>query len=291
MKSSKIFKIVWVTGIYVVLFLMLYLVVLYKVEWEHKDLNTYLYLYSCGNDLCSSTTAIDNYYNKVLCEDDICPYIDMIIDDTLILKRDNKSWLYNYITGKVVNDDYVYYNYINDNKFVVSNDNNLYGVMDGNGELIVPLKYSYIDDYKNNIISYKKNNRYGIVRIDKDEIESKYEDVVLINDKIFAGKIDNIYQLYSYDTPDSENSNKYNYVYAYEDIILVANNKKIDFLNHNLKSTLLMKIDSFYDYTTEKERDSLKIRVDKDNIYFRVFINEVEYTEMIYNIKNKKIVS
>ena len=270
---------------------MLYLIVLYKVKWEHKDLNTYLYLYNCGDELCSSTTSIDNYYNKVLCEDDICPYIDTIIDNTLILKRDNKSWLYNYVTGKVINDNYVYYRYIDDNKYVVSNVDNLYGVINGEGEVLVPLKYDYIDDYKNNILYYKKGNKYGVVRLDKDEIEAKYDDVVLINDKIFAAKIDNVYQMYSYDNPDIENSNKYNYVFSYDDVILVANNKKIDFLNHNLKSTLLMKIDTFYEYTTEKERASFKIRTDNDNIYFRVFVNEMEYVEMVYNIKDKKIVS
>lgn len=292
MKSSKIFKIVWVSGIYIILFLILYLVVLYKVEWEHKDLNTYLYLYNCGDDLCSSTTSVDNYYNKVLCEDDICPYIDTIIDNTLILKRQNKAWLYDYISGNVVNNNYNYYRYINDNKYVVANENNEYGVINSEGEVLVPLKYDYIDNYKNNIISYINNKKkYGIIRIDIDEIESKYDDVVLINDKIFAGKINNIYQLYSYDNPDTENSNKYNFVYSYGDVILVANNKKIDILNHNLKSILLMKIDSFYDYTTEKERASLMIRTDNNNIYFKVFTNENEYTEMIFDIKNKKIIS
>ena len=52
-----------------------------------------------------------------------------------------------------------------------------------------------------------------------------------------------------------------------------------------------MKIDSFYDYTTEKERASLMIRTDNNNIYFKVFTNENEYTEMIFDIKNKKIIS
>jgi hypothetical protein len=270
---------------------MLYLVVIYKVKWEHKDLNTYLYLYDCGNELCSSTTRMSDYYSKVLCEDDICPYVERIVGNTLILKREDKSWLYDYINAKVINDDYINYKYINNNQYVVSNTDNLYGVINGDGEVIVPLKYNHIIDYKNNIISYKSDNKCGIIRIDNGEIEAKYDDIILINDKIFAGKMNNIYQLYSYDAPDIESSNKYNYVFAYDDIILVANNNKIDFLNHSLKSTLLMKIETFYDYTTEKERDSLKIRIDNDNIYFRVFLNESEYVEKIYNIKNKKIVS
>jgi len=291
-RSSKIWRIIWVIGIYAILVCMLYLVVLYKVKWEHKDLNTYLYFYNCNDKLCTSTSSIDYYYNRILCEDDMCPYIDTIIDQNIILKRENKSWIYNYVTNKVVNNDYSYYRYIGDNKYVVGDESNQYGIIDIDGNVLVSVKYNFIDDYKNNYISYKNlDGLYGIIKTtDEYEIDSNYEDVVLINDKIFAGRINNIYHLYSYMDPDSESSNKYDYIYAYKDIILVVNNKKIDILNSNLKSTLLMKIDSFYGYTTEKERGSLKIRTDNNNIYFRVFLNENEYTEYTYNVISKKLI-
>jgi len=291
-RSSKIWRIIWVIGIYAILVCMLYLVVLYKVKWEHKDLNTYLYFYNCNDKLCTSTSSIDYYYNRILCEDDMCPYIDTIIDQNIILKRENKSWIYNYVTNKVVNNDYSYYRYIGDNKYVVGDESNQYGIIDIDGNVLVSVKYNFIDDYKDNYISYKNlDGLYGIIKTtDEYEIDSNYEDVVLINDKIFAGRINNIYHLYSYMDPDSESSNKYDYIYAYKDIILVVNNKKIDILNSNLKSTLLMKIDSFYGYTTEKERGSLKIRTDNNNIYFRVFLNENEYTEYTYNVISKKLI-
>ena len=292
MRSSKIWRIIWVIGIYAILVCMLYLVVLYKVKWEHKDLNTYLYFYNCNDKLCTSTSTLDDYYTRILCEDDICPYIDVIIDQNIILKKENKSWIYNYVTGKIVNDDYAYYRYIGDNKYVVGNDSGQYGVIDKEGNTLVPIKYNFIDEYKNDYISYRDNDgMYGIIRTtDEYKINANYEDVVLVNNKIFAGRINNVYQLYSYINPDDDNSNKYDYVYAYNDIILVVNNKKIDILNNNLKSTLLMKIDCFYGYTTEKERSSLKIRTDNNNMYFRVFLNENEYTEYTYNIKLKKLI-
>ena len=50
-----------------------------------------------------------------------------------------------------------------------------------------------------------------------------------------------------------------------------------------------MKINTFYEYTTEKERKSLNIYSDDENIYFRVFINESEYTTYKYNIESKKL--
>lgn len=292
MKSSKIWKIIWISGIYAILLVILYLVVLYKVEWESKDLNTYLYFYDCNHHLCTSTTNQENYYSKIICEDNNCPYIDTIIDNNLILKKDNTSWIYNYHTNEIINNKYQNYRYIGNNLYVVNDLNNQYGVINLNGDLIVDLKYNYIDDYKEGIISYIDNNLYGIISTDnKYNITPKFDDIVLINDKIFAGKLDNIYQLHSYDNIENDNSNKYNYVYSYDNIILVANNNKIDILDSNLKSTLIMKINTFYEYTREEERASLDIYNDGTYLYFKVFTSETEYTTYKYSIKNKKLIT
>ena len=280
MKSSKLWRIIWIVGIYVVLGLILYLVVIYKVEWEHKDLNTYLYLYDCNRELCTSTNVQDDYYSKILCEDDICPYIYDINGDDLILKRENKVWIYNYIDDEIIDDKYKDYRYIGNDMYVVLDNADNYGVIDGLGNILVELKYDYIDDYKDGFISYVKNNLYGIVSTDDVyNIDHNYEDVVLINDKIFAGMKENVYYLYSYNDVDNDNANRYDYVYADDDVILVINNKKIDILDTNLNSTLLMKINTFYEYTVEKERDSLEIYSDGEYIYFKVFVNEFEYTD------------
>ena len=288
--SSKIWKIIWVSGIYILLFVILYLVIVYKVEWEDKDLNTYLYFYDCSHELCSSSNKQDDYYNKVLCENDNCPHITDIIGNNLILTKDNTSWVYNYMSDEIVNNSYQNYRYIGNDLFVVTDDTNNQGVIDLLGSEIVPLKYEYIDNYNNGFISYKKDNLFGIDTLDdKYLVPNNYEDIVLINDKIFAGRKENIYHLYSYNDFDNDNANKYNYVYAYDDVILVANNKKIDILNGNLNSTLLIKVDSFFDYTTEKERDSLNIYIDDNILYFDVFINESEYTTYKYNISTKKL--
>ena len=290
MKSSKLWRIIWIIGIYALLLTVLYLVVLYKVKWEHKDFNTYLYFYDCGRELCTSTNVQDDYYNKVLCENNLCPYIDTIIGDNLILKNGDSAWIYNYIKGDIVNNKYNDYRYIGDDMYVVSDNVGSYGVIDESGTILVDLKYNYIDDYKNGIISYVINNLYGVVSTnDKYQIDAVYDDVVLINDKIFAGKKNNIYQMHSYDDIYSDNANKYDFVYSYDDVVFIINDKKIDILDSKLDSTLLMKIDTFYGYTTEKERDSLEIYSDGENIYFKVFINDSDYTTYKYNIKDKKL--
>lgn len=290
MKSSKIWKIIWVSGIYIILFLILYLIIIYKVKWEDKDLNTYLYFYKCSNQLCTTTNKRSNYYNKILCEDNVCPYITEINNNNLILNTDNKAWIYNYVNNEIINDKYYSYKYIDNDMYVVSDENDNYGIIDIDGNILEDVIYNYIDDYKSGYISYVEEGLYGIINTEKSyDLEPVYEDVVLINDMIFASKLDNIYQLHTYDNLDDNNNNKYNYVYSYNNIILVANNNKIDILDSNLNSTLLIKIDSYYSYTTEKERESLNITTDGSNIYFDVLINELEYTRYSYNIKTKKL--
>ena len=99
-RSINIWKIIWISGIFAILITILYLVVTYKVKWEHKDLNTYMYIYSCDDLVCSSTTKQNKYYSKILCENNTCPYITKILDNNkLILNKDNKSWIYDYKTN------------------------------------------------------------------------------------------------------------------------------------------------------------------------------------------------
>ena len=80
-------------------------------------------------------------------------------------------------------------------------------------------------------------------------------------------------------------------MFSYEDIILTVNDKKIDIMNTDLKSTLIMHITTYYDYTIEKERDSLNIKVRDNILYFNVKNEDEKYTSYKYDIKNKKILT
>ena len=46
MKKNNLWRVIWIVGIYAVLVLILYLVIMYKVKWEDKDLHKYLYFSS-----------------------------------------------------------------------------------------------------------------------------------------------------------------------------------------------------------------------------------------------------
>lgn len=292
MKKDKIWKVIWIIGIYAILVTVLYLVVLYKVEWEDKDLNTYLYFYDCDNNLCTSSTKQDKYYSRFLCENNSCPYVTNIIKNNLILEKEGKSLIYDYVNGKVINDTYNKYRYLDDEMFVVTDiTSNKEGIINLNGEILVDFKYDYIDNFDKELIAFKSNNLFGIDMVSGiNKVEVNFEDIVLIDNEKYAGMKNNVYHIYSFIDNQPINSNTYDFISSLNDLIFVINNNKVDILTASLNSTLLIKIDTFYSYKTEKERDSLNLYSDNNYIYFDIYNNEYEITSYKYDINNKKLV-
>ena len=67
MKHKNIWKYIWRCSLMLNLILIFVLVVNYKVKWENKDFNTYLYFFNCSNQVCTSLTPTEIYYNKIKC--------------------------------------------------------------------------------------------------------------------------------------------------------------------------------------------------------------------------------
>ena len=146
-KKTRIWKFIWILGVYSILTTILYLVILYKVKWEDRDFNTYLYFYNCNNNICSSITKPKQYYNKIVCENHQCPYISSFSDNILILTNNNKSWLYDYKSGSIYNDNYIDYKLFKDKFFIVTDQNLKQGIIDKEGKVVVQIKYDKIIDF------------------------------------------------------------------------------------------------------------------------------------------------
>lgn len=289
-KKNNLFRVIWVVGIYAILITILYLVVIYKVQWEDKDLNDYLYFYDCNNYVCTSIVKQDDYISKVKCDDDNCPYIKEKNDDVVILSNNDKTWIYNYLEDRIINDKYLDYKYIGDDNYIVSNGNKQ-GVINKDNNILVDFNYEYIKDYNNGYVLYSENKLFGIYNEEKNiDIECQYDDVIFINDTIFGYQLNNKYNIRRYSSIDTVGSD-YEYLYAIDDIILIVSDKKIDIIDVNISSLLLMKIDTYYEYTTEKERESLNIHSDENYVYFSVFIGAGEYKEYKYDLVNNKLVN
>ena len=81
-KKEKLYKIIWITGLYVILIIILWLVIEYKVKWESADLNRYVRFYNCSGSLCTTEENINKYYSKLVCSNN-CPRIIEIINDKI----------------------------------------------------------------------------------------------------------------------------------------------------------------------------------------------------------------
>ena len=290
-KKKNLLRVGWIVGIYVILALILYLVVDYKVKWEDRDLNTYLYFYNCSGDLCTTTTKPTYYFGSVVCENNECPYIKEKYESYLTLKKDNKEFIYNYKKDKIINNSYITYKLINDNNYIVSDKTGKYSVIDNTGKVIVEPTKMNITDYNNDYIAYKENDKYGIYN-EKEEINilPTYEEVKLINSTLYTYLEKDSYYIASYNTEVSVNNTKYDYVLPINnEIIFTFNDNKLDIIDHNLISKLLLKIDCKYSYKEEKERATLNIKKDSKFIYFTIYNENNEFDEYVYDIKNKKL--
>ena len=293
MKNNSLWRVIWIVGIYAVLVSILYLVIIYKVKWENKDLNKYLYFYNCSGQICTSDISQNNFYSKIVCEDNKCPYIENINDDLLILSNENKTYLYNYLTGKIISDKYLEYKSLNNNYYIVRNNDNQEGIIDQEANIVIDFQDNVIADYNGYYLTYiNSNNKYQIKNINTGEIFNKeYDEVILLNDKLYGYVENGIYYIAAYDSSMPVNNNTYEYIVSFDGIIFTIDNKKIDILNSDLKSTLIMTIPTYYEYKVEKERASLNLFIKDDILFFEVVNSDNSYINYKYDIKNKKLYS
>lgn len=298
--KNNLWRIIWIVGIYAVLISILLLVITYKVKWEDRDLNTYLYFYNCSNNLCTTTVKQDNYYTNLVCDHNVCPYIVATNNDIVTLKKEDKMWLYDYKNGIITNDEFLEYRLTDEKFYIVRNEFELEGIIKPDGEKIVDLTYQKIYDFRDNYIAYQIDDKMSIDKIQDDEkvvnvINQEYDKLLLVNKYYYAYIDQDGYHFVGYDPNGSANNNVYDYVYPVNKFVFVVKNGQIDILDENLNTKLLMKLDSYYSYKIEKERATLNI-YEKDNlIHFSVFSHDDNgldtYTNYTYDIRNGKLYS
>lgn len=291
MKKTNIWKIIWLVGVYVILLLILYLVVIYKVKWEDRDLNKYLYFYNCGGNLCTTDSKMASYYASVMCPDKVCPYIKEKSGNLVILSNGEKDYIFNYIEKKVINDKYKTYKFASSNDYyIVSDYSNMYGIIDSEGKPIVDVSYESITDYFNGFIAFKANNKYGIYNKEKNiSIDPIYDNILLINDKYFAYVKDNEYYIASYEAKESDNP--YNYIYVYNGAILTIKNGEVNILDYDLNSKLSSPVACYFPYTREQERATLKIKAHDNLLEFSIKNEENKYDNYVFYTKSYQLFS
>ena len=185
-KQINIFRVVWITGIFLLLIVILLMIMDYKINYQYLKKN-YLYFYNCDGSVCSARVkdgiSKDNLYSIYSCEYEECPNIKKVIDDSyVILNNNNQNILYNYSDEKIISDSYEDYKVLSD-KYVIVSQNNYEGLIDNNNNILISTSYEQLGYYKDNIllgynlqnIIVKKNNLYGIVSMRDGKIIEKIE--------------------------------------------------------------------------------------------------------------------
>lgn len=188
MKKVNLARIIWVTSLFLLLFVILLMVMDYKINYQYLVRNQ-LYFYECdGSNLC--VTEVENrgdlLYSIYDCGYEDCPtYKKNIGDSYVLLGTAEQTILYNYRDGLVISKEYEDYVFINENYIVVTLKG-YQGIINVKNEITVSPIYEqigyqndgYLTGYSLFSIIAKKNQKYGIISIKDGTIlvDFQYED-------------------------------------------------------------------------------------------------------------------
>lgn len=290
MKKINWWKLVWVLGIYIILGLILYLVIEYKVKWESLDTNKYLYFYDCDSNLCTSTTKVGSYYSRYIYKKD-SPYIISYDDETAIINDNGKYLVYDYKNDKVISKSYDWYKYLfyNGNTYFIIRGNNKVGIIDNQGSMVVNNIYDNIV-LENNMLKVSNNSLYGLLDSDFNiYLDIEYQYVEVNGENVIIEK-DNKYSLLS--LSKEVIGSDYLYISKVDDsnYLVIDKDNKIDIVNNKLESNLIMIINGSLDYSNTNNIDTLNIRFEDNIMLFDVLSSDKEGITYRYDIVSKKLV-
>lgn len=197
-RKINIFKIIWISGVFLLLITILLMVMDYKINFEHLTKSN-LYFYNCNSSICTSQTneGIEKslIYSKYECGYETCPKNKKVLGDSYIILEDNKiNMLYDFKNGKIISKEYEDYKLLDD-KYIIVTKNNQEGIINIKNKIIIDLVYDQIGYYKDNVllgynfpeIIVKKDELYGIVTFKDESIiekinykEEEIEDLIKI---------------------------------------------------------------------------------------------------------------
>lgn len=290
MKKINWWKLVWVLGVYIILGLILYLVIEYKVKWESLDTNKYLYFYDCESNLCTSTTKVGSYYSRYTYKKD-SPYIISYDDETAIINDNGKYLVYDYKNDKVVSDSYDWYEYLyyNDGVYFIVKSNNKTGIIDEQDSVVVNNIYDSIV-LSGKMLKVRNDNLYGLLDSDfNNYLDIEYQYVEVNGENIIIEK-DNKYSLLS--LSKEVIGSDYLYISKVDDsnYLVIDKDNKIDIVNNKLESNLIMIIDGHLDYSDSSNIDTLNIRFEGNIMSFDVLSSDSEGITYKYDLVGKKLV-
>jgi len=266
--------------------------------------------------------------NEYICESDTCfehaaqcfGIHDLENGKTAIYDGENTVF-YNFekgVTGKYGHTIYTLNDRENKKTYYYVSDikTKKYGIIDIDGNIIKDFTMEQLDklgscdllsntySIKHDLIVEKKNNKYGIIKITKDEVvvEHIYDDIRIYNDKYYKAKLEDKWYLYSYETKEKVHEQGYKEIFFATDNILVTQIDNYLYIkDYNGNNIIEDKIQTYIDYNEKaccatpigiyvnynKENNKIQIEVSSEETYKPEYNYDIYKYE--YEINNKKL--
>ena len=208
--------------------------------------------------------------------------------------------IYTLYTDDDYNKKYYYVSDVNTKK---------YGIIDFDGKKIKNFTMEKLDklltcdllsntySIKYDLIVEKKNNKYGIIKITKDEIviEHIYDDIRIYNDKYYKAKLEDKWYLYSYETKEKVHEQGYKEIFFATDNILVTQiDNYLHIKDYNGNNIIEDEIQTYIDYNEEAccgTPEGINVYYNKENNKIEIGVSQEfkENYEYEYDINSKKL--
>lgn len=267
-----------------------------------------------------NTTNGYEQINKYSCESEICyvyasqctSYIDLD-KGKMFIHDGNKAIFYDFNKGvlgtySIGVEDLKKYFIVQDIK------TEKYGIIDLDGNIIknftsvqfggtkvAPCFNDNTYSLEYDLITEKKDNKYGIVKITKDEIvvNHQFDDIRLYNDKYFKAKVEDKWYLYNLNTSEKVIEDGYKELFIASDEVIVTQIDNYLYIKDYQGNNLIEdKIETFIEYNENACCGNVSgIFVSENNGIIKIYIDEevditnYEYKQhqYEYNIKDKKL--
>jgi len=248
------------------------------------------YKYDCTVNVASQMFAYNNEDSNIVMITD--GNYNILFDKTkgiIDTYGDKPQWLH--LEGGI--GKYIYIN---------KKDSNKYGIIDKNGNVIkefnlnewpytVYMRFSLRYSIENDMLVDIKNDKYGIIKLTSDDIivDYIYEDLDLINSKIFKAKNDNSWYVYDIKTQQKYIEEGFDYIhYASDEILIVEKDNMLHLKNYNNKKIIddtikITKEDVIQAYVDYSNNNIISIHICKDE-YCHDYKERYEY-----NIADNKL--
>lgn len=271
----------------IIIVLLLLVLITYLAFYNYKKLNNTKSTYNINiikkdNTLSYNKTDLKDTLNKdniiatYNCKYDDCDIYtneiyDSLNDEYLIIKENNKVFIYNYKTktSSKMYDDIIYK--LKDFYIVLSNKK--YGLTDQQGNIILDTIYTDIDylNIENNQIKITKNNLKGLFNLtNKKLLKTDYSNIKLDYNNYYSALKDDLWYVIN---DNKEITKGYSYTFAFDKGFIAKVENNLIFLNYNEEllneTTISLKDDDNYNIYTN------------NNIIYITINNTIKYKYLI----------